>query len=148
VIAIDKLLSALVASRWNCRPTICSGRATLNIGTIGGGRAPTSSPITRSRNHDPAGGRFANTKKAIVKAVAGCDEAREVLEIPAVRLGRWTASDNTVGHTPPTFRRWRRVGRAFSDRPGNDSRGAHARRARTQTAACQAVELSTHVNSY
>ena len=36
------------------------------------------------------------TRQAITRAVAGCAEAREVLEIPAVRLGRLDSFETTV----------------------------------------------------
>ena len=92
--AIDKLLSVLDRIRHVELPVdALLGPSTLNIGTISGGRAPNIIADQRARgNHDPAGGRFGRHKEAIAKAVAGCAEAREVLEDPPSGWAVWMAS--------------------------------------------------------
>jgi acetylornithine deacetylase len=96
--AIDKLLSALGNIRRIDLPADdLLGPSTLNIGTIGGGRAPNIiADEARAELMIRLVGDSRATKNAIAKAVAGCAEAREVLEIPAVRLGRLAGLETTV----------------------------------------------------
>lgn len=87
--AIEKLLDALDALRRLSLPVDeVLGPSTLNIGTIAGGRAPNIVPDEARaelliRVIDDA----ASTKQMVARAVNGKAEAREVLLIPAVRLG-------------------------------------------------------------
>lgn len=87
--AIEKLLDALDALRRLSLPVDeVLGASTLNIGTIAGGRAPNIVPDEARaelliRVIDDA----ASTKQMVARAVNGKAEAREVLLIPAVRLG-------------------------------------------------------------
>ncbi len=87
--AIEKLLDALNNIRAIALPTDPTlGKSTLNIGTISGGRAPNVIPdsalaeifIRMVEEGD-------TTRAAVVKAVENLAEAREVLCIPALRLG-------------------------------------------------------------
>ncbi len=96
--AIDKLLDALQAVR--AIPMPCDavlGPGTLNIGTIAGGRAPNVIPDMAKaevmiRLVDDA----APLRAAIANAVAGRAEAREVICIPALRLGGLDGFETTV----------------------------------------------------
>lgn len=96
--AIDKLLNALDRLRRVELPVDDSlGPSTLNIGTLSGGRAPNIiADQARAEIMIRLVGDSRGTKEAIAKAVAGCAEAREVLEIPAVRLGRLEGIETTV----------------------------------------------------
>jgi|SRR5579872_1441932 len=96
--AIDKLLSALDRIRRIELPVDeLLGPSTLNIGTLAGGRAPNIiADQARAEVMIRLVGDSLATKQAIARAVAGCAEAREVLEIPAVRLGRLDGFDTTV----------------------------------------------------
>jgi acetylornithine deacetylase len=96
--AIDKLLSALDRIRRLELPVDdLLGPSTLNIGTIGGGRAPNIiADQARAEVMIRLVGNSRGTREAIAKAVAGCAESREVLEIPAVRLGRLDGLETTV----------------------------------------------------
>jgi acetylornithine deacetylase len=96
--AIEKLLDALGRVRrvgLSADPTL--GQSTLNIGTIKGGRAPNVIPdhaqaevfIRLVDSGDP-------TRAAIQQAVDGLAEAREVLAIPAVRLGSLPGFETSV----------------------------------------------------
>src|SRR6266436_4517552 len=80
--AIDKLLSALDRIRHVELPVDdLLGPSTLNIGTISGGRAPNIiADQARAEIMIRLVGDSRGTKDAISKAVAGCAEAREVLE--------------------------------------------------------------------
>jgi acetylornithine deacetylase len=96
--AIDKLLDALQDVRAIPMPVDpLLGPSTLNIGTISGGRAPNVVPDSASAEvmirlvGDPA-----RLRAAIDKAVEGRATAREVLCIPAVRLGGLKGIDTTV----------------------------------------------------
>ena len=96
--AIQKLLDALDRVRRISLPVDeLLGPSTLNIGTISGGRAPN---IIADEAHAELMIRLVgdshSTKEAIAAAVAGCAEARDVLEIPAVRLGRLDGFETTV----------------------------------------------------
>jgi acetylornithine deacetylase len=96
--AIEKLLDALDRLRRIPLPDDpVLGESTLNIGTIQGGRAPNVIPDHAQaevfiRLVDDG----ANTRAAVVDAVAGLAEAREVLCIPAVRLGALPGLDTSV----------------------------------------------------
>jgi acetylornithine deacetylase len=96
--AIDKLLNALDRIRHVELPVdALLGPSTLNIGTISGGRAPNIiADQARAEIMIRLVGDSRGTKDAISKAVAGCAEAREVLEIPAVRLGGLEGIETTV----------------------------------------------------
>jgi len=96
--AIDKLLSALDRIRRIELPVDdMLGPSTLNIGTLAGGRAPNIiADQARAEVMIRLVGDSHATSQAITRAVAGCAEAREVLEIPAVRLGRLDGFETTV----------------------------------------------------
>jgi len=96
--AIDKLLSALDRIRLLELPVDdLLGPSTLNIGTISGGRAPNIiADQARAEIMIRLVGDSQSTREAIAKAVTGCAEAREVLEIPAVRLGRLDGFETIV----------------------------------------------------
>jgi acetylornithine deacetylase len=96
--AIDKLLSALDRIRRIELPVDeLLGPSTLNIGTLAGGRAPNIiADQARAEVMIRLVGDSRATRQAVAKAVAGCAEAREVLEIPAVRLGRLDGFETTV----------------------------------------------------
>jgi acetylornithine deacetylase len=96
--AIDKLLSALDGIRRIELPVDeLLGPSTLNIGTLAGGRAPNIiADQARAEVMIRLVGDSRATRQAVAKAVAGCAEAREVLEIPAVRLGRLDGFETTV----------------------------------------------------
>jgi acetylornithine deacetylase len=96
--AIDKLLNALDRIRRLELPVDrLLGPSTLNIGTLNGGRAPNIiADQARAEIMIRLVGDSRGTKEAIAKAVAGCAEAREVLEIPAVRLGCLNGLETTV----------------------------------------------------
>jgi len=96
--AIEKLLSALDRIRRLELPVDdLLGPSTLNVGTISGGRAPNIiADQARAEIMIRLVGDSRGTKEAFAKAVAGCAEAREVLEIPAVRLGCLEGLDTTV----------------------------------------------------
>jgi acetylornithine deacetylase len=96
--AILKLLDALGRIRALPLPTDpVLGPSTLNIGTIGGGRAPNVVP-----DHAQAEimvrlvGDSTDTKLALAEAVEGSAELREVLEIPALHLGSLDGLETTV----------------------------------------------------
>ena len=96
--AIDKLLDALASIRQIPLPVDeLLGPSTLNIGTISGGRAPniiadeaSAEVMIRLVGDSKA------THEAMTRAVDGRSEARVVLEIPAVRLGRLDGFETTV----------------------------------------------------
>lgn len=86
--AIEKLLDALAALRAIKLPTdLTLGHSTMNIGIIGGGRAPNVIPdhakaeIMIRLVNDPA-----STKAAVVAACEGLADVNEVLCIPAIHL--------------------------------------------------------------
>ncbi|MGO9260093.1 MAG: M20/M25/M40 family metallo-hydrolase [Bryobacteraceae bacterium] len=96
--AIDKLIAALTAIRGLPLPTDpLLGPSTLNIGTLAGGRAPN---VIADEAHADIMIRLVGdstaTKQALERAVAGRAELREVLEIPAVRLGAIEGMETTV----------------------------------------------------
>lgn len=96
--AINKLLNALEKIRHIVLPVDeLLGPSTLNIGTISGGRAPNIiADEARAELMIRLVGDSHATREAIAAAVAGCAEARDVLEIPAVRLGKLDGFETTV----------------------------------------------------
>jgi acetylornithine deacetylase len=96
--AIDKLLDALAAIRALPLPVDdLLGPSTLNIGTISGGRAPNViADQAKAEIFVRLVGDSTSTKDAIAAAVAGNAEPREMLEIPAVRLGSLPGIETTV----------------------------------------------------
>jgi acetylornithine deacetylase len=96
--AILKLLDALARIRAIPLPTDdILGPNTLNIGTIGGGRAPNVIPDqAQAEIMIRLVGDSTGTKEALAEAVDGLAELREVLEIPAVHLGALDGLETTV----------------------------------------------------
>ncbi|MGD0363885.1 MAG: M20/M25/M40 family metallo-hydrolase [Bryobacteraceae bacterium] len=96
--AIDKLLDALARIRAIPLPVDdLLGASTLNIGTIAGGRAPNVIADQASAEiFVRLVGDSTATKDAIAAAVAGKAEAREMIEIPALRLGSLPGIETTV----------------------------------------------------
>jgi acetylornithine deacetylase len=96
--AIEKLLDALADIRQIKLPADeMLGPSTLNIGTIGGGRAPNIIPDeARAELLIRLVGDSSGTKQAIKNAARGRIEAREVLEIPALRLGALDGMETTI----------------------------------------------------
>jgi acetylornithine deacetylase len=96
--AIHKLLDALAAIRAIPLPVDdLLGPSTLNIGTIGGGRAPNViADDARAEIMIRLVGDSTGIKDAIAAAVDGKAEAREMLEIPALRLGSLPGIQTTV----------------------------------------------------
>ena len=96
--AIEKLLDALERLRRMRLPADpVLGPSTLNIGTISGGRAPNviadhAQAEVFIRLVDDG----ASTRTATAAAVEGLAEAREVLTIPALRLGALDGFETTV----------------------------------------------------
>jgi acetylornithine deacetylase len=96
--AIDKLLDALQAIRRVPLPVDpVLGPSTLNIGTIGGGRAPNviadearAELLIRLVDDGEA------TREAVHAAAAGSAEIRDILSIPAARLGSLPGLETTV----------------------------------------------------
>ncbi len=96
--AIEKLLNALTALRAIELPVDpILGPSTMNIGTIGGGRAPNVIPdhakaeIMIRLVGDPA-----STREAVALACEGHAEAKEVLCIPAIHLKAVPGIETTV----------------------------------------------------
>jgi acetylornithine deacetylase len=96
--AILKLLDALARIRAIELPVDkILGPSTLNIGTIGGGRAPNVIPDqAQAEIMIRLVGDSARTKEALAEAVHGLAELREVLEIPALHLGALEGLETTV----------------------------------------------------
>jgi len=96
--AIDKLLDALARIRAIPLPVDdLLGPSTLNIGTIAGGRAPNViADEAKAEIFVRLVGDSTATKDAIAAAVAGKAEAREMIEIPALRLGSLPGIETTV----------------------------------------------------
>ena len=96
--AIEKLLDALVEIRKMPLPLDdLLGPSTLNIGTIRGGRAPNIiADEAMAEIMIRLVGDSAAIEEGIAKAVRGKAEAREVLEIPALRLGSLPGIETTV----------------------------------------------------
>ena len=96
--AIHKLLDALQAIREIPLPTDpLLGPSTLNIGTIGGGRAPN---VVADEAHAEILIRLVTdsteTKAALARAVEGRAELREIVEIPALLMGGLEGFETTV----------------------------------------------------
>jgi acetylornithine deacetylase len=96
--AIDKLLDALAEMRRIQLPVDeVLGPSTLNIGTLSGGRAPN---VVADQARAEVMIRLvcdsASTRAAVERACAGRAEAKEVLEIPALRLGALPGIETTV----------------------------------------------------
>ena len=96
--AIDKLLDALARIRAIKLPADeLLGPSTLNIGTIGGGRAPNViADRAKAEVLIRLVGDAAGIRAAVADAVNGLAEDREVLEIPAMRLGSLPGIETTV----------------------------------------------------
>ena len=96
--AIHKLLAALTRIQNITLPADpLLGPSTLNIGTLAGGRAPNViADEARADVMIRLVGDPATTKCAMEQAVEGRAELREVVEIPAVRLGSIDGMDTTV----------------------------------------------------
>ena len=96
--AIEKLLDALQALRGIALPTDeLLGPSTMNIGTITGGRAPNVIPdAARAEVFFRLVDSGDSTAEAVKAACAGRAEAREVLRIPAVRLGSLPGFETSV----------------------------------------------------
>jgi acetylornithine deacetylase len=96
--AIHKLLDALAAIRAIPLPSDpVLGPSTLNIGTLAGGCAPNViAGDARAEIFIRLVGDSAGTKHALDRAVEGLAELREVIEIPAVRLGSIDGLETTV----------------------------------------------------
>lgn len=96
--AIEKLLDALQAIRRLKLPVDpLLGPSTLNIGTISGGRAPNIIPDSaRAEVFVRLVEEGTETASDMQAAVAGKAEAKEVLRIPAVRLGALDGFETTV----------------------------------------------------
>jgi acetylornithine deacetylase len=96
--AIDKLLDALADIRRIPLPTDgLLGPSTLNIGTLSGGRAPNViADEARADIMIRLVSDSTETKAALFRAAEGRAELREVIEIPAVRLGAVEGIPTTV----------------------------------------------------
>jgi acetylornithine deacetylase len=96
--AIEKLLDALERLRRIALPDDpVLGKSTLNIGTIQGGRAPNVIPDhAKAEVFIRLVDDGASTRTAVAQAVKGSTEAREVLCIPAVRLGALAGFETSV----------------------------------------------------
>ena len=96
--AIHKLIDALAEMRRISLPSDeLLGASTLNVGTISGGRAPNViADEARAEILIRLVGDSTETKDALGRAVEGRAELREILEIPAVRLGSLDGMATTV----------------------------------------------------
>jgi acetylornithine deacetylase len=96
--AINKLLDSLERIRRIPLPVDeLLGASTVNIGTISGGRAPNVvADEARSEVMFRLVGDASSIQEGVRKAAEGCVEAREVLLIPAVRLGSLPGFETTV----------------------------------------------------
>jgi acetylornithine deacetylase len=96
--AIEKLLDALErVRRLELPEDPVLGRSTLNIGTITGGRAPNVIPdFAKAEVFVRLVEDGDTTRTAMQAAVAGSAEAKEVLCIPALRLGALDGLETTV----------------------------------------------------
>jgi acetylornithine deacetylase len=96
--AIEKLLTALGRLRetaWPVDPLL--GPSTMNIGVISGGRAPNVIPdFARAEVLIRLVGDPDPVRRAVEKAVDGLAEAREILSIPALRLGSMEGFETCV----------------------------------------------------
>jgi acetylornithine deacetylase len=96
--AIHKLLDALDEIRRIPLPTDpLLGPSTLNIGTLSGGRAPNViADEAKAEIMIRLVGDSTATKAALARATEGRAEMREVIEIPALRLGGVAGLETTV----------------------------------------------------
>jgi acetylornithine deacetylase len=96
--AIHKLIDALSRMQQIQLPVDeLLGPSTLNIGTIAGGRAPNViADEARAEIMVRLVSDSTETKAALARAAAGRAELREVLEIPALRLGALDGLPTTV----------------------------------------------------
>jgi acetylornithine deacetylase len=96
--AIHKLVDALAEMRRIPLPVDgLLGPSTLNIGTINGGRAPNViADEARAEILIRLVGDSTDTKRALQQVIEGRAELREILEIPALRLGSIEGIDTTV----------------------------------------------------
>ncbi|MCS7041943.1 MAG: M20/M25/M40 family metallo-hydrolase [Bryobacteraceae bacterium] len=96
--AIEKLLDALARIRAIPLPEDpVLGRSTLNIGQISGGRAPNVIPdFAEAALMFRLVGDPAPLREAVARAVEGLAEAREILCIPALKLGAMDGFETTV----------------------------------------------------
>jgi acetylornithine deacetylase len=96
--AVNKLLDALADMRRIPLPVDeLLGPSTLNIGTLAGGRAPNViADEARADVMIRLVGDSTDTKAALFRAAEGRAELREVIEIPAVRLGAVEGIPTTV----------------------------------------------------
>jgi acetylornithine deacetylase len=96
--AIEKLMDALSEIRKIKLPVdAVLGPSTLNIGTISGGRAPNVIPDSaRAEIFIRLVDEGRSTREAVKATVGEKAEAREVLCIPAVRLGSLATFDTTI----------------------------------------------------
>jgi acetylornithine deacetylase len=96
--AVDKLLDVLALIRAIPLPVDdLLGPSTLNIGTIAGGRAPNViADEAKAEIFVRLVGDSTALKDAIAAAVAGKAEAREMIEIPALRLGSLPGMETTI----------------------------------------------------
>ena len=96
--AIHKLVDALAEMRRIPLPVDeLLGASTLNIGVIQGGRAPNViADDARAEILIRLVGDSTGTKQALDRAVEGRAELREILEIPALRLGSLDDMETTV----------------------------------------------------
>src|SRR5436853_1256411 len=125
------------------------GRSTLNIGTIGGGRAPNvvadqaEAEIMFRTVGDPSA-----LRQAVASAVAGRAEASEVLYTPAIRLNKLDGLPTTVvAFTTdiPTFRgAW---GEPFLIGPGSIHVAHTAEERVAKKELCDAVEIYTRMTT-
>jgi acetylornithine deacetylase len=96
--AVNKLLDALADFRRIALPVDgLLGPSTLNIGTLAGGRAPNViADEARADIMIRLVSDSAETKEALFRAAEGRVDLREVIEIPAVRLGAVSGIPTTV----------------------------------------------------
>jgi acetylornithine deacetylase len=96
--AVNKLLDALADMRRIPLPVDpLLGPSTLNIGTLSGGRAPNViADEARADIMIRLVGDSTETKAALFRAAEGRADLREVIEIPAVRLGAVAGIPTTV----------------------------------------------------
>jgi acetylornithine deacetylase len=146
--AIDKLLDALAEIRRIPLPVDpLLGPSTLNIGTLGGGRAPNViADEARADIMIRLVGDSADTKAALQRAASGRAELREIIEIPAVRLGAVEGIPTTVVAFTTDIPAFHGVwGEPFLIGPGT-IHVAHTLEERVPKAQLtQAVELYQHI---
>lgn len=96
--AINKLLDALAALRAMTLPVDeVLGPSTINIGTLTGGRAPNVIPdYAKAEVFIRLVDDGSATAAAVQQTVSGMADAKEVLRIPAVRLGSLEGFETTI----------------------------------------------------